>query len=86
MALVKFCWLIRLWLTFGLKSEVPVYAYSRQPYNVLLIIADDLRADIGGWYHDDDSDLNISYTPNIDAFQKESVSFTRAYVQIALCI
>ena len=30
------------------------HAYERQPYNILLIISDDLRADIGGWYKNSD--------------------------------
>ena len=44
-------------------------AYTRERYNAMLIVADDLRADIGGWYHDTDGiESNFSYTPNIDAF------------------
>ena len=38
-----------------------------------------------GWYHDKDWDSSTSFTPNIDLFQQDSVSFTRAYVQYALC-
>ena len=50
-----------------------------------MIIADDLGADIGGWYHDEDWDTNTSFTANIDLFQQDSATFTRKYVQYALC-
>ena len=61
--------------------------YERQEYNILLIISDDLRADIGGWYKNDDESNGRygSLTPNLDSFQKDSVTFLRAYTQYAFC-
>ena len=41
-------------------------------YNVLFIVADDLRADLGGYYGQND----ILYTPNIDSFQNRAFTFT----------
>ena len=48
--------------------------------NVLMIVVDDLRPE-----------FNVSYgqyflhTPNLDAFSKDSLTFTRAYTQYAHC-
>eukprot|EP01084_Bolivina_argentea_P255056 428903_1 len=52
-----------------------------KPYNVLFIVSDDLRADIGGYYGQND----VIYTPNIDAFQNRAFTFTHAYTQQAVC-
>eukprot|EP01084_Bolivina_argentea_P255059 428906_1 len=52
-----------------------------QPYNILFIVSDDLRADLGKWYGQQD----IIYTPNIDAFQDKGFTFTHAYSQQAVC-
>eukprot|EP01084_Bolivina_argentea_P131164 231563_1 len=51
------------------------------PYNILLVVSDDLRADIGGYYGEND----FIYTPNIDSFQNRAFTFTHAYTQIAVC-
>ena len=50
-------------------------------YNVLFIVSDDLRPEIGGAYGEND----IISTPNFDAFQDRSFTFTHAYCQQALC-
>ncbi|XP_032671602.1 iduronate 2-sulfatase isoform X2 [Odontomachus brunneus] len=47
--------------------------------NFLLIIVDDLRTSLG-CYGDDKA-----YTPNIDALAKDSIVFTEAFAQQALC-
>lgn len=46
--------------------------------NFLLIIVDDLRATLGCY-----GDIN-AYTPNIDAFAKDSIVFTEAFAQVFL--
>ena len=52
-----------------------------KPFNILFVVSDDLRADIGGHYGQND----IVYTPNIDAFQNRAFTFTHAYTQQAVC-
>ncbi|TGZ50219.1 Uncharacterized protein DBV15_11577 [Temnothorax longispinosus] len=47
--------------------------------NILLIIVDDLRTTLGCY-----GDVN-AYTPNIDALAEDSVVFTEAFAQQALC-
>lgn len=49
------------------------------PYNVVMVIFDDLRPALSV-YGD-----NLAHTPNIDAFAQGSTIFTRAYSQQALC-
>lgn len=55
--------------------------------NVLFVISDDLRPQLGSYYG---SDFPTSvhppvYTPNIDAFASRSLLLKRAYVQQAVC-
>mmetsp|Transcript_15370 Transcript_15370/g.25067 ORF Transcript_15370/g.25067 Transcript_15370/m.25067 type:complete len:574 (-) Transcript_15370:9-1730(-) len=50
--------------------------------NVLLIIVDDLRADIGSYRGDT---MEFIRTPHLDRFASRSVQFNHAYSQIALC-
>ena len=47
--------------------------------NVLFIIVDDLRAQLGGPFG------QSTLTPNLNALAARGVSFTRAYVQVSLC-
>ena len=49
--------------------------------NILFIVVDDLRPDLGGFYGEDD----IVYAPNIDSLMDISLTFTHAYAQQALC-
>ena len=55
----------------------PALAATRP--NVLLLISDDLRPQLG-CYGD-----SVAHTPHLDAFAKEAMRFDRAYVQIAVC-
>ena len=47
--------------------------------NVLLVVVDDLRPQMGAYYQ------NQTLTPNIDALAAEALVFDRAYCQIAVC-
>lgn len=47
--------------------------------NLLFIIVDDLRAQLGGPFE------QSTLTPNLNALAARGVSFTRAYVQVSLC-
>lgn len=47
--------------------------------NILMIIVDDMRPEIGSWGKE------IIKTPNIDALVKNGISFKRAYAQYANC-
>src|SRR5688572_28344609 len=53
------------------------FAADRRP-NVLLIIADDLRTELGCYG-------SVAKTPQIDALAKRGVLFERTYCQQALC-
>mmetsp|Transcript_44986 Transcript_44986/g.106849 ORF Transcript_44986/g.106849 Transcript_44986/m.106849 type:complete len:559 (+) Transcript_44986:103-1779(+) len=47
--------------------------------NVLFIVVDDMRPTIGAY------NFTMSHTPAMDALAAEGVTFTRAYVQMAVC-
>lgn len=53
--------------------------HAEEKKNVLLIISDDLRSDLGSYGKD------FMVTPNIDSIADQGVLFTRAYVQQAVC-
>ena len=54
-------------------------AAPRQSANVLLIIADDLRPQLGAY------DVDIMHAPNIDRLAEEGLIFRRAYAQWPVC-
>ena len=54
-------------------------AASDQPPNVLLIIVDDLRPQLGAYGFD------IMHTPSIDRLAEEGLLFRRAYAQWPVC-
>lgn len=66
--------LLSIYILFG------VFILNAQKKNVLLIIVDDLRADLNEF-----SDKGV-HKPAIDKLSSEGVSFTRAYCQKALCV
>ena len=60
---------------------------NAQQKNVLMLIADDLRPNVGA-YEDANEPFFTSptmITPNIDALASKSLVFTRAYSQVAMC-
>ena len=62
-------------------------ANARQRKNVLMLLADDFRPNIGV-YEDANDPFFTSpkmATPNLDALASKSHVFTRAYSQVALC-
>src|SRR5687768_4104206 len=65
---------------FGLASPTLALAApgAARP-NVLLMIADDLRPQLGCYGYP------VVKTPHLDAFARHAVRFDRAYVQVAVC-
>ncbi|XP_053387797.1 iduronate 2-sulfatase-like [Mercenaria mercenaria] len=57
------------------------------PRNILFIMSDDLRPEIGAYINQDTSPpLNQHiYTPNLDKLARKSIVFHKAYVQSPLC-
>ena len=72
-----FNWLIAS-LTLCFAAGMASAAKPTRP-NVLLLIADDLRPQLG-CYGDP-----VVKTPHLDAFARGAVRFDRAYVQVAVC-
>ena len=66
--------IIALLLAFKLAYGAPSHAH-----NILHIVVDDLRNDLGAY------GIVGSYTPNIDKLAKEGVVFDRAYCHQAVC-
>lgn len=58
----------------GIFGMIDSYSQARKPGHVIIIMADQLRADVLG-----------VQTPHIDALRKEAVEFTRAYCAAPLC-
>ena len=53
--------------------------------NVLFVMSDDLRPDVGVFASPDEPYFQQIKTPNMDRFADDSLVLTRAYVQLALC-
>jgi iduronate 2-sulfatase len=69
--------IIRLFILFVFSAFISFGASNRP--NVLFVISDDLNTALSGYGHTE------CKTPNLDAFAKTGVSFTRAYCQFPLC-
>src|SRR5712691_6699152 len=66
-------------LLFAPANTTSVSATKRPKYNVLFIISDDLRPELGAYGN------KIIKTPNIDALAARGTRFNRAYAQFPLC-
>ena len=72
------CWVV-IGLALGLSCPSATHADKSQPMNVLLIIADDLRNEMGCY------GSQLAKTPHLDALAAKGVRFDRAYCQYPLC-
>ena len=73
----------RILIIFGalfliLKSVHPI------PKNVLFLVSDDMRPNIGVYKRDKEKSLNM-YTPNLDKLAMQSLLLKKAYVQQSVC-
>jgi N-sulfoglucosamine sulfohydrolase len=68
-----------LWIV-GLTAYGAIAADSTKPFNVLLITADDMNADSGGW-----NGNRLGATPNLDAFAKTAHRFINSHVTVPIC-
>jgi iduronate 2-sulfatase len=60
--------------------------YQSDARNVLFLVVDDLRPEIGAYGPDFPASINpMIYTPNIDALAAQSLLLRKAYVQQAIC-
>src|SRR5256885_15075063 len=66
-------------LLFAPANTTSVSATQRPKYNVLFIISDDLRPEMGRYGNP------ILKTPNIDSLVARGTRFDHAYAQFALC-
>ena len=73
---------VAVWsLLFGMQPpHVATQAKPKKPkYNVLMIISDDLRPELGAYGN------KIIQTPNVDRIARGAIRFDRAYTQYPLC-
>ena len=69
-----------LWILVALQVIVCSLALPDKKYNVLYLIADDLRPEFSGVY----GQAQVK-TPNVDKLAAESLVFAKAYCQQAVC-
>lgn len=69
---------ILAFLTLVLSSVAFAQPAAAPKYNVLFLISDDLRAELGSYG-------GLAKTPNLDALANKAVRFERAYCQYPLC-
>ena len=62
------------------SASVAFAADSAKPLNLLVITADDMNADSGGW-----NGNTLGATPNLDAFAKTAHRFVNSHVTVPIC-
>ncbi|WP_425400108.1 sulfatase [Aeoliella sp.] len=67
------------WLLAALLLSIPGSLAANERMNVLFIISDDLRTEMGCY------GSKLAHTPNLDALATDGVLFERAYCQFPLC-
>ena len=65
---------------FWLSVSGGLAADSPKPPNLLIITADDMNADSGGW-----NGNQLGATPNLDAFAKSAHRFVNSHVTVPIC-
>lgn len=75
----RFCFWLIASLVLGVINVLPSAAVSSTNYNVLFIISDDLRTELGTY------GSKLAKTPNLDKFAASGVRFDRGYCQYPLC-
>ena len=76
---------MRVLIVFLVGAIMPAIASADlSTKNVLFLVADDMRPDIGV-YNENDQTHQKMYTPNLDKLAKQSLLLKRAYVQQAVC-
>jgi iduronate 2-sulfatase len=75
----RLCFLL-MWATFMIVQWPRVMAQRPPIVNILFIVADDMRADIGAY-----SNRYARFTPNLSKFSQTALTFDKTIVQMALC-
>lgn len=70
---------MKIWNHLAAALFAAVSAFGAEKPNVLFVIVDDLRPELGCYGNDE------IRTPGFDAFSEQSVRFSRAYCQAAAC-
>ncbi|MBC7913812.1 MAG: sulfatase [Pyrinomonadaceae bacterium] len=73
------CFLILFFFAFTANAQPSAKSASKPKYNVLFIIADDLRPELGAY------GVKAIKTPNIDKIAATGTRFDRAYAQYPVC-
>ena len=67
-------------IVFWLSTSVAFGADPPKPRNLLVVTADDMNADSGGW-----NGNTLRTTPNLDTFAKTAHRFVNSHVTVPIC-
>ncbi len=76
----KLLYIIIIATLHGLACNVASAVELDKPLNLLVVTADDMNADSGGW-----NGCTLGATPNLDAFAKSSHRFVNGHVTVPIC-